>query len=546
MAKSTKPVILVVDDLQTSFQSLVKNVAEFDGGRLEREFDFLHVGCFAELREWYVRNRARFVSLIVQDVDFSHIADERKLVDYPQILKPIQRSFDIKSLQGFLIYGYLRQNNIDRIAPVVFVSCRVGMESTSEFSEFIVRPGYGLCSFVPESAVGDEFYPKIASSIDVLALRPLTDEHRRHWTEQHQMVVGRARKMAYLVYEIERIGPSDAIVLLLGGPGVGKELVANALHRCSYRYVAGDQAREHPLTVNMAALDRNLIEDELFGHERGAYTGAAGERAGIFEAAQGSTVFLDEIGDVDRDIQVKLLRAMENHRIKRIGSSHELEVDMRIVAATNRTIEDLQVRFRPDFYGRLVQHCIPVPSLRERWEGEAPEVLEADLGDMFSYIIETMNRYPRHKRSLSIDRTAVRFIRQMVQEYIDGATSLFDGNIRTLRNVIERSYERAQYDGSAEIGLGHVMPALGMVRILSAQSAVGRSELRLSPAPGAQTLPGQPMTIESVAKSLDLKRLECQAIKEALQKTNNNQTHAAELLGIHRDTLRRKMAEHNL
>ncbi len=542
----TKPVILVVDDLATSYESLVRNIAQYDDGRLAREFEFHHLDCFAEVRQWYHRNRSRFVALIIQDVDFSHTTDERKLVDYPDILKPIQRTLDIKALQGFLIYGYIRQNNIDRIAPVIFVSCRIGMESTSEFSEFIIRPGYGLCSFVPESAVGDQYYPQIAASVDALAIRPLSDEQRHNWTAKHQMVIGRARKMAFLAYEIERIGPSDATVLLLGGPGVGKELVANALHRCSYRYVEGDTARENPLTINMAALSPNLIEDELFGHQRGAYTGAAGERAGILETAQSSTVFLDEIGDIDQEIQVKLLRAMEYHRIKRIGSSSELHVDIRIIAATNRTVPELQTRFRPDFYARLVQHCIPVPTLRERWESEPPENVESDIHEIAAYIIQTMNANPRHKRQLAIERTAVKFIRQIVQQHIDGANSLLDGNVRTLRNIIERAYERAQYDGSTDIGLGHIMPALGMARLLSAQTpTTGFPDQDLPQTPTQPQTPNL-KPIQTAVGTLELRTVERQAIKEALQQTNKNQTHAAELLGIHRDTLRRKMTEHNL
>ena len=546
-----KPVILVVDDLATSYESLVTSIGRYDGGRLAREFDYIHLDCFAEVRQWYHRNRSRFVALIVQDVDFSHIQDERKLVDYPDILKPLQRTLDIKALQGFLIYGYLRQNNIDRIAPVIFVSCRIGLESTSEFSEFIIRPGYGLCSFVPESAVGDQYYPKIAEAIDALAIRPLTDEQRNRWTTEHHMVIGRARKMAFLAYEIERIGPSDATVLLLGGPGVGKELVANALHRCSYRRVEGDPDREYPLTVNMAALSPNLVEDELFGHQRGAFTGATGERAGILESAQGTTVFLDEIGDVGQDTQVKLLRAMEYHRIKRVGSSRELTIDMRIIAATNRTVPELQTRFRPDFYGRLVQHCIPVPSVRERWENEPAENVEADIEDLAYYVTQAMNANPRHKRQLGIEQTAIKLIRQVVQQHVDGSDTLLDGNVRTLRNIVERAYERAQYDGSAEIGLGHVMPALGMVRLLNTQTPRPSAPAATSQAQTTIPEPDQSATsdsrpLQTAVGTLNLQDIERQAIREALRKTGNNQTHAAELLGIHRDTLRRKMTEHNI
>jgi len=544
-----KPVVIVVDDLATSYESLVRNIAQYDGGRLAQEFDYVHVDCFDELCHWYSRNRSRFVSLIVQDVDFGNTHDERKLVDYPEILRPIRRTHDIRALQGFLIYGYLRQNNIDRLAPVIFVSCRIGMESTSEFSEFIIRPGYGLCSFVPESAVGDQFYPKIAASVDALAIRPLTDEQRRDWEVRHHMVVGRARKMAFLAYEIERIGPSDATVLLLGAPGVGKELVANALHRTSFRHVEGDASREYPLTVSIATLSPNLVEDELFGHESGAFTGANDTRIGILEAAQGSTVFLDEIGEVDQGAQVKLLRAMEYHCIKRVGRTRELKIDMRIIAATNRTVPELQTRFRPDFYSRLVQHCIPVPTLRERWENEPADNVEADIHDTATYFAETMNADPRHRRHLGVEQTAVKFLRQIVQQHLDGDNSLLSGNVRTLRNIIERAYERAQYDGSSDIGLGHVMPALAVARLLDTQTANPQP-----PAPGATDrgpAPHQPQapgarTLHDIAGTFDLLAIERLAIREALEKTANNQTRAAELLGIDRHTLHRKMTEHKL
>jgi transcriptional regulator with PAS, ATPase and Fis domain len=300
----------------------------------------------------------------------------------------------------------------------------------------------------------------------------------------------------------------------------------------------------------MAALSPNLVEDELFGHQRGAFTGATGERVGILESAQGSTVFLDEIGDVGQETQVKLLRAMEYHRIKRVGSSHEIQIDMRIIAATNRTVPELQTRFRPDFYGRLVQHCIPVPSIRERWENEPGDSVEADIQDLAQFIIQTMNASPRHKRQLGIERTAVKLIRQVVQQHVDGSDDLLEGNIRSLRNIIERAYERAQYDGSVEIGLGHVMPALGMVRLLNTQTprpaaAPGPQEHTATSEANQLLKPDGP-PLQAAVGTLNLRDIERQAIKEALAKTGNNQTHAAGLLGIHRDTLRRKIVEHEL
>jgi len=231
--------------------------------------------------------------------------------------------------------------------------------------------------------------------------------------------------------------------------------------------------------------------------------------------------------------------------------SHEIRIDMRIVAATNRTVPELQTRFRPDFYGRLVQHCIPVPSIRERWDNEPAENVEADIEDLARFVIQTMNANPRHKRHLGIERTAVKLIRQVVQQHVDGSDQLLDGNIRTLRNIIERAYERAQYDGSAEIGLGHVMPALGMVRLLNTQTPRPSDDPSSAGEAAATDRPGQPPAsdarpLQALVGTLNLQDIERQAIKEALQKTGNNQTHAAELLGIHRDTLRRKMAEHKL
>jgi transcriptional regulator with PAS, ATPase and Fis domain len=318
-------------------------------------------------------------------------------------------------------------------------------------------------------------------------------------------------------------------VLLLGSPGVGKELVANALHRSSPRH--DNELRRYPLTVNMAALDKNLIEDELFGHDRGAFTGAQEERAGILEAAQRSTVLLDEIGELDQDTQTKLLRAIEYRRVKRIGSSRETEVDIRIIATTNRSIQDLQSRFRPDFYARLAQHCIPVPSLRERWL-DAPElVVQQDINEIFDYVIDQMNRDPRHKRALTIEAAAAGFMRQLIHQYINHVNDIFDGNLRALRNIIERAYERAQYDASPEITLGHIIPPLGIVRMLNIKP---EAHLRTQ------------ATIEQLVGSLNLAAIERKAIVEALTKTGRNHSQAAQLLGVHRDTLRRKVTEYGI
>ncbi len=524
-----RPVILVVDDVKENYDSLIHAIEQFDHGRLAREFDFAYVDSYPELKRWYQTNPGRFISLIIQDVDFSHTRTHRTMVDYPDVLRRPGRSGDPLAVQGFLIHAYLRQEDIDRTSPVLFVSCRLSTDQMAEFSSLLINPGYGNCAFVSEDASGGDYYHQVCMSIDTQALRPLDEAGQVHWREHHHMVVGRSRRMAHLVYEIQRIGPTNATVLLLGRTGVGKELVANALHRLSSRF--DDELNRYPLTVNVAALDKNLIEDELFGHDQGAFTGARDERAGILESAHGSSVLLDEVGELDRETQTKLLRAIEYRRVKRIGSSRETEVDIRIIASTNRTMPELQTRFRPDFYTRLVQHCIPVPSLRERWEDEPPAVIEHDVNELFDFVIEQMNCDPRHKRRLTLERATARFIRQLVQQYVDGDNTIFDGNVRSLRNVIERAYERAQYDGSSQISLGHVMPTLGIIRIMNLR---------------AEAQPDSDATLERVVGSLDLRAVERRAITEALAKTGQNQTQAAELLGIHRDTLRRKMSDFNI
>ncbi len=524
-----RPVVLFVSDVSDPYDILSRHLTTFDEGRLVTEFQFEHFDCFAALKDWYAEARGRFVSLIVQHVDFSRAPDESKLIGFPEVKAPVPRKFNPLTGQGFLVYAGVRQQNIDRVAPVLFVSGPGQLMSARRFADFIVYPGYGNCSFMEQSPDENEYASELAQHIDTLALRPLDAEKRNLWRDRHHMVIGRSRKMAYLVHEIERIGPSDAIALLLGQPGVGKELVANAVHRCSNRYAGDNPSRHYPHTVNIAALDKNLIEDELFGHERGAFTGASSERMGIFETARDSTVFLDEIGDISPEIQLKLLRAMEYHRIKRLGSSSEIRVDMRIIAATNRTVEDLRSSFRPDFYSRLVQHCIPVPSLRERWADEDDGIVEADLKELFGFVVGEMNKDPRHARDLQVERAAVKFLHQLVKEHIRDNNPVFHGNMRTLRNIIERAYERSQYDGSPEIRLGHIISTLGMIHLMNTRPAAPRVE-----------------SIEQAVGSLNMRDIEKQAIVEAMEKCQANQTRAAEVLGIHRDTLRRKMTEYNL
>ena len=220
--------------------------------------------------------------------------------------------------------------------------------------------------------------------------------------------------------QVHMVAPTSATVLLLGETGVGKEVFAQAIHDASPR-------RHLPMVrVNCAAIPATLIERELFGHERGAFTGASGRQIGRFEAAQGSTLFLDEIGELPLETQVKLLRVLEDRTIERLGSPQPIKVDMRIIAATNRDLEQAVARnaFREDLFYRLNVFPMTVPPLRERTEDIAPLT--------WTFIDELSRRAGKR-----IDAISSRSLAEL-QRYP------WPGNVRELRNLIEREIILAQ------------------------------------------------------------------------------------------------------
>jgi transcriptional regulator with PAS, ATPase and Fis domain len=217
------------------------------------------------------------------------------------------------------------------------------------------------------------------------------------------------------VFEMaERVAGTDATVLILGESGTGKDLLAQEIHERSQR------AGQAFVAVNCAALPENLIESELFGYERGAFTGAAQQRKGKFELASGGTIFLDEIGDMNPVTQAKVLRALENRKIERLGGSHALDVDVRVISATHRDLqgEIAAGRFREDLYYRLRVVALELPSLREHKEDIAL-LADSFLGQLGS----------RHNHRARMSREAMDLLRQYD----------WPGNVRELRNTLERS-----------------------------------------------------------------------------------------------------------
>lgn len=243
--------------------------------------------------------------------------------------------------------------------------------------------------------------------------KPVPIKVRRHATTSGQ-IIGNSPAIQHVRELIERIAPSNARVLITGENGTGKELVARFLHQCSQRAAAPF------VEVNCAAIPSELIESELFGHERGAFTSAIKQRKGKFEQANGGTLFMDEIGDMSLSAQAKVLRALQENKISRVGSDKDVEVDVRVVAATNKNIlqEISKGNFREDLYHRLSVIPIKVPPLRER---------SSDIPLLVEYFI-SQSVAEHHIATKSVDDEAMTILKSMP----------WSGNIRELRNVVER------------------------------------------------------------------------------------------------------------
>ncbi len=311
------------------------------------------------------------------------------------------------------------------------------------------------------------------------------------------LLVGRSSALLRTMNLLQRVAPTHTIVLLLGESGVGKERAAEYLHRHSQR--AGGPF----VVVDCGALGENLIERELFGHEKGAFTGAVNRKQGLFEAARGGTLFIDEIGELPLALQVKLLRALETSTIRRLGGTDYIHVDVRVIAATNRDLRAMVLtgQFRDDLYYRLSPFPIVVPPLRERKE-DIPLLAEHFLA-----------RLPHGLRHLPLAQAVI--TRLMAYD--------FPGNVRELRNVIERAY------------------------LLAGQDRLGPEHLVFEPHPVFEPChrPGELAATDwsSTAPRAVYRprRLSDEDILRALQQSNGHRLHAARLLGISERTLYRQI-----
>ena len=310
-------------------------------------------------------------------------------------------------------------------------------------------------------------------------------------------IVGRDEKMLEIFELIKRVADSDATVLITGESGTGKELVARAIYQHSRR------AQKPFVAVNCTAVPENLIESELFGHERGAFTGAIHRRIGKFELAHSGTLFLDEVGSMRLDMQTKLLRVLQEREIERVGGERTIKVDVRIVAATNADLRELvKTRlFRDDLYYRLNVVTIYVPPLRER---------PGDIPLLVHHFLEKYNRqFNRRVRGFSPAAM------EMLRAY------QWPGNVRELENIVER------------------------LVVISKHEIIQLRELPLD-LQSSQA----PLVEQFDEEGYDLRRavqqFEREYIRRVLEKTRWNQTAAARILGIHRNTLLGKIGQFDL
>ncbi|HEY3044984.1 MAG TPA: sigma-54 dependent transcriptional regulator [Vicinamibacterales bacterium] len=308
-------------------------------------------------------------------------------------------------------------------------------------------------------------------------------------------IVGESDAMVAIRALLRKIAASPAsTVLLTGESGTGKDLAAKVIH------YASDRAAKPFMNITCSALPEALLESELFGHERGAFTGADRQKRGLFESTDGGTVFLDEIGEIVPALQAKLLRFLEEKTFKRVGGAADIRVDVRVIAATNRKLEDevRQGRFREDLYYRLNVLPIPLPPLRER---------RKDIPALANYYVDMFNReFKKRVRGVSSEAMA------RLQEYG------WPGNVRELRNAVER-----------------------------AMLLVEGNELTLADFPVAAGV--SPLLTEGVtlpSGGIDLEQLERSLVVQALERSGWNQTRAAALLGLNRDQIRYRIEKFKL
>jgi len=354
----------------------------------------------------------------------------------------------------------------------------------------------GAADYLTKPLDLEELLIRLARVAEQSRLRSEVRDLQARLVERHRLegIIGESGRMQEVLALAKRVAPSNATVLIRGESGTGKELIARAIHFNSPR--AGGPL----VTLNCAALPEQLLESELFGHEKGAFTGAVAQRKGRFEQADGGSIFLDEIGDLSPSLQVKLLRVLQERQFERVGGNKTISANVRVMAATHRDLEQAmrEGTFRDDLYYRLNVVTIQIPPLRERRE-DIPLLLDHFL-----------RKFAEKNRRDVTGLTAA--ARDALLKYD------YPGNVRELENIVERA----------------ILLCRGRVIDLEDLPATVRPGQRSAGEPLPKDLPGV------------LADIERQAIESALERSGGVQTQAAEALGISERVLRYKMKKYGL
>lgn len=443
------------------------------------------------------------------------VDDEKSTRD--GLVRALQRQYDVQvASDGAQALHVLDEQEID----VVLSDLRMpGMDGLTLIQRILARPSSPACilltaygsidtaveaikrgasDFLTKPVNLDELEIRIQSALRARSMEQENQTLRQQLDERFglESMVGQSPALLEVLDTIRQVAPARTNVLITGETGTGKELVARAIHQLSPRVKAP------MITVHCAALPANLLESELFGHEKGSFTGATERRPGRFEMADGGSLFLDEIGEIDSTVQVKILRVLEERAFERVGGRDTLDVDVRLIAATNRDLRTMvdEGTFREDLFYRLNVVTVALPPLRERRE-DIPLLMR-------KFIDEFSAENGKEVEGLTSE------CMNALMEYN------WPGNIRELRNVIER-----------------------MV-VLSRQP---RLTLRdLPPQIRPENSNRSPSKTHAVSGDLSLEEMERNMILRALEANQGSRTKAAEALGISRRTLHRKLNEYGL
>ncbi|HTA71322.1 MAG TPA: sigma-54 dependent transcriptional regulator [Bryobacteraceae bacterium] len=392
----------------------------------------------------------------------------------------------LPGISGLELLANLRRQ--DSHTPLIVMTAFGSIETAVEAMKA------GAVDFLPKPFSLDHLMTVINKALEIRTLRAENRELRAELGQRYEFdnIVGRSDAMREIFATVERVAPTRATVLMCGESGVGKDLIARAIHHHSPR-------DGHPFVkINCTALPENLMESELFGYEKGAFTGANTTKPGKFEQADTGTVFLDEIGDVPPSVQVKLLRILQEREFERLGSNKTRHIDVRVLAATNVDLRAAleQGTFREDLYYRLNVLPINIPPLRERKE---------DIPFLAEHFVKKL-RKDLGSSAQSISEAAI----QRLLEYH------WPGNVRELENVIERSM------------------------VLATGAILDAADIKLDLAPKPRVAAG---TDGFLPEGMTLDDYERSIIREALNRANGNKSQAARLLGLTRNALRYRLSQ---